>query len=290
MKNKISDIQIDLFGKKIKKIENSTQTVEDLRLSPFMPIQKVSSRSVTYKNFIANGSKLRRKTSYGEVEIRNRLLTQHHSDVFHYILANNLKIKLLNNGGVGIYFSLYQLCKKFGLGWGKNSKIEMIEIIMQIKDCSIARYDKKGILIDSDYNLITQCAYSKNEEMFGIALSPAYTNKFYKSLTINHSKRIEEIISIEGEGNGLIKAIINHFITHQADINNIQRVALIKLLEVINYPIDTESQITSAKRYINKFKKTLADFSIKYYKKEKYFEYCGTDNICFLPPLKGIIS
>ncbi len=40
-----------------------------------------------YKNFVANNNVLERKTSWGKIQIRNRLLTQYHNDVLGGIMA-----------------------------------------------------------------------------------------------------------------------------------------------------------------------------------------------------------
>ncbi len=274
-----------------KKILDSTQTVSELRLSPFMPIQKISSRSVTYKEFIKNGNKLERSTPFGKIVIRNRLLTQHHSDIFNLIMAIKIDTKLFSTGQMAIYFSLYEIAKKLNITWSGQSAKDLEETIQQIADCRIIRYKNDKPL--QSYKLIDDVKFSKNKNMWGIILSKEYVEHFYTDLTIDYKKRISEIVNITGEGSGLIKAIINHFITHKANqdedkgIVKINRISLMTLLETVNYPTNTKRQITSAKSFIKKFNKVLLKFNIKYDNKSKIFEYGGTKDINFISAIKN---
>jgi hypothetical protein len=279
-----------LFGQ-IEKIKQSTQTVSDLRLSPFMPIQKISNRSVTYQEFKKNKNILRRETAFGTIEIRNRLLTQHHSDIFHYIMANKKDIKDYEDGKV-ILFSLYDIAKAFGYGWGGKTSKEVEELIQQIADCRIVRYNKENKPV-ADYKIIHWIKYSEKQDVWGILLTKEYLQYFYSELSLDYAKRIDEIIAISGEGNGLIKAIINHFITHKANDDKengsikIQRASLMELLNTVNYPKDTKRQVTSAKSIIKRMKNQLEKFNIKYYPKDELFEYGGTENINFISAIKS---
>ena len=72
-----NQIQYSLFDTK-QKINESTSTLMDLRVSPFMPVDKISHNSALAKKFVANKNILKRETAFGTVEIRNRLLTQYH--------------------------------------------------------------------------------------------------------------------------------------------------------------------------------------------------------------------
>ena len=74
-------VQYSLFDTK-QKINESTSTLMDLRVSPFMPVDKISHNSALAKEFVANKNILKRETAFGTVEIRNRLLTQYHKMIF----------------------------------------------------------------------------------------------------------------------------------------------------------------------------------------------------------------
>jgi len=267
---------------KQEKIEQSMQTLPDLRISPFLPIAKINKNSKLYKNFVANNNILERKTSWGKIQIRNRLLTQYHSDVLSGIMAlKNKKMFFLENRDVAIFFSIYQLSKQMHLEWGERNKTNLIETILEIRDLVITRWNNQGDLLGT-YNIIKDAKYSNKLDMFGIILSKEYINFFVKEITISfpetHKKMREKV---KGRGEGLIKATINFFITQQTN----QKIELIKLLETIGYPINTDRQIRNAKEILNSNINLLKEFGIEYDKKTKIFTYTEQLNdIKFLPP------
>ena len=63
-----------------------------------------------------------------------------------------------------------------------------------------------------------------------------------------------------------------------------------QLPETINYPCQTPRQVTSAKQYLKEYEKELAKFNIKYYSGSQLFEYTGTTDIRFIPPLEGLLG
>ena len=102
--------------------------------------------------------------------------------------------------------------------------------------------------------------------------------------------RGEKETAIRGKGSAFIRSIIEFFITHDASADNIQRMKLMQLLETINYPCQTPRQVTSAKQYLKEYEKELAKFNIKYYSGSQLFEYTGTTDIRFIPPLEGLLD
>ena len=268
---------------KKEKIEQSMQTLHDLRISPFLPVAKINKNSKLYKDFIANNNILERETSWGKIQIRNRLLTQYHMDILSGIMAiKDKNIFLLKNEDVSVFFSLYQLAKQMKLEWGKLTKKNLIDGILEIADLKIARWNNRGDLI-GDYNIINNAQYSNKLDMFGIVFTKEYINFFVNQITIDFPETYKKIREIKGRGEGLIKAIINFFITQ----NKNQRIELIKLLNTINYPTNTERQIRNAREILNKNIETLKKFNITYDKKTKIFTYTEKlQDIKFLPPIK----
>lgn len=65
---------------------------------------------------------------------------------------------------------------------------------------------------------------------------------------------------------------------------------LMQLLETINYPCQTPRQVTFAKQYLKEYEKELAKFNIKHYSGSQLFEYTGTTDIRFIPPLEGLLD
>ena len=283
-----SQIQYSLFDTK-QKINESTATLMDLRVSPFMPVDKISHNSALAKEFVANKNILKRETAFGTVEIRNRLLTQYHKMILDCIMIHNTR-SVVYKGTIAIYFSIYEIAQKLGLEWSGKTQKNIQEAIEYIKDVVIVRTDSNGSGITSSYNIIQEMKYSSKEQSYVIVLSSLYAEYFNKTMSINYNKRFDELISIRGKGSAFIRSIIEFFITHDASAENIQRMKLIQLLETINYPCETPRQVTSAKQYLKEYEDELAKFNIKYYTGSQLFEYSGTTDIRFIPPLDGLLD
>ena len=283
-----SQIQYSLFDTK-QKINESTATLMDLRVSPFMPVDKISHNSALAKEFVANKNILKRETAFGTVEIRNKLLTQYHKIILDCIMIHNTR-SVVYKGTIAIYFSIYEIAQKLGLEWSGKTQKNIQEAIEYIKDVVIVRTDASGSGIASSYNIIQEMKYSSKEQSYVIVLSSLYAEYFNKTMSINYNKRFDELISIRGKGSAFIRSIIEFFITHDASAENIQRMKLIQLLETINYPCETPRQVTSAKQYLKDYEDELAKFNIKYYSGSQLFEYSGTTDIRFIPPLDGLLD
>jgi glycosyltransferase involved in cell wall biosynthesis len=189
--------------------------------------------------------------------------------------------------GLSFLFPQSKIFGKYHLGYLDKEKTHEIEYI---KDVVIVRTDASGSGIASSYNIIQEMKYSSKEQSYVIVLSSLYAEYFNKTMSINYNKRFDELISIRGKGSAFIRSIIEFFITHDASAENIQRMKLIQLLETINYPCETPRQISSAKQYLKDYEDELAKFNIKYYSGSQLFEYSGTTDIRFIPPLEGLID
>lgn len=281
-------VQYNLFDTK-QKINESTSTLMDLRVSPFMPVDKISHNSALAREFVANKNILKRETAFGTVEIRNRLLTQYHKMILDCIMVHNIR-SVVYKGTIAIYFSIYEIAQQLGLEWNGKTQKNIQEAIEYIKDVVIVRTDADNPSITSSYNIIQEMKYSSKEQAYVIVLSSQYAEYFNKTISINYNKRFDELIGIRGKGSAFIRSIIEFFITHDASADNIQRMKLMQLLETINYPCQTPRQVTSAKQYLKEYEKELAKFNIKYYSGSQLFEYTGTTDIRFIPPLEGLLD
>jgi len=279
---------LDLFGfedsRERDKVGKSMGLVDDLRVSPFFPIEKISKRSKLYQEFVKNGNRHIRKTSWGEIEIRNRLLTQSHLELLSTIMAHKRDYKQLKSGRIAIYFSMYEVAQAVGREWGTTTSDELEERIRQIRDTVIIRRSKQG---KSDYQILQNVAYSEQYDMWGIVLSDEYSELFKKGLTIGYKERLSEIGAIKGEGAGLIKAVIHFFITH--DQTQLHRISLYQLLDTIGYPTDNR-MVRRAITALGKAKDDLSKFSIVFYRKDRILEYSGTKDINIIPALPEIIK
>lgn len=289
MSKKVEDLklkQLDLFTQLEIKIDSSTNILDDMRVSPFLPLSKISRNTTTYKKFIENKNVLVRVTPWGKIQIRNRLLTQNHKDLLNaiYVLGNiNHSKRMDNEGRIIILFSKYELLKKMNLvDSGTNYKM-IDDMLSEIKDIVIDRLegnDRIGI----SYNIIDDKGFNENGE-YGITLSKVYSKLYVSNWTVNLTKRIDELIKIKGEGSGIIKSIIDHFITHEASDEKRVYISLEKIINVINYPVDTAKQLSQFKSTLKKYKNELNSFGISYEPKKENFIYVGTEDINKYPPL-----
>jgi len=274
---------LSLFGfannQQKEKFDNSMQLVDEMRVSPFFPLEKISHNSKLAKDFKTNGNRHIRQTSWGTVEIRNRLLTQNHLEIFSAIMAHKKESKELKSGRVAIYFSMFEISQVLDLKWGGKTSKELEQRVQEIADTRVLRTISGN---KDDYRIIENVAFSEKHEMWGIVLSEEYSELFKRGVTIGYKKRLEEIIAIEGKGAGLIKAVINFFITH--DSTKQHRITLLQLLDTIAYPTE-KRQLRTAIETLNKSKNILSNFNIIFYNKDKILEYNGAEHIKFLPAL-----
>jgi len=267
---------------KKEKIENSMQTILELRVSPFLPVSKINKNSQIYQQFVENNNVLERETAWGKIQIRNRLLTQYHLDVFNALMSlKNKEIFVLKNNDIAIFFNLHQLAKKMGITWGKKTKENLIDTFLEMRDVVIVRWDNNNNLIGT-YNIIKDAKFSRKLEKFGVVISKEYIDFFNAQITINFSDVFEKIRQIKGRGEGLIKAIINFFITQKTK----QRITLLQLLNTIAYPTSSERQIREAKKILNTNVELLKQFNVHYNKNTQILEYTQIDTIKFLPPVE----
>jgi hypothetical protein len=271
--------------KNIEKIERSMQSMKELRITPFLPIAKINKNSKLYKEFVKNGNILERKTSWGKIQLRNRLLTQYHNDVLSGIMALKDKMIIpLKSGDIAIFFSLYQLSVQMGLKWGKLTKKNLMDTLLEIRDLVITRWDNEGNLLGT-YNLIKNAKYSEKFDEFGIVLPKEYVEHFLSDVTIyfpETHKKMRKLI--KGRGEGLIKAIINFFITQKEN----QKIHLYKILDTIGYPTNTERQLKNARVIVKANIQILKEFNIEYNEKTKMLTYTEQlSDVKFLPAIKS---
>ena len=295
----------------LDKFLQTTSPVSLMRLSPFMPIDKVSKNSKIYKDFLKNKGKVHRETVYGEVgtekvkittEVDSVILTMQHKALLDIIAASSDKdnteiYKVLNSQNVEvgkeilITISLYEISKKLGIEWGSKTKDNIIKMLSEIAGTVITIKIKSGktthgVMFQIISNLKWKDSDDHRHDKIQIHFSSEYSAYLQKNMALNYTNRINEITSIKGEGSGLIKAIIYFFITHQAADNKKNQISFAKLMNAVGYPI-VENQDENKKRnrmkeralsYVSRYGKELANFNIVYNKKTKCFEYGGTND------------
>ena len=269
------EITIDNYVK--RKLTESHSTVDELRIGVWAPISKLTKASTTYKNFVANKNVRILQTPWGKVEIRNRILTQIHKDIFDAIISNKSNIRTLSNGYVAVYFSLYNVLKILGKSTSNQKWLK--DKIDEISDVRIKLINNDKDTIS--FNILAKVAWSESQSMYGIIIDNDYLNFFLKSLTIKYSNRLYSIARIH---DSLIKAIIRFFLTHNVEKYPFS-IKLNKLLISVGYPLESTRQMSSAKTSVNKYTNQLKKFEIYYDKKSMIFSYKGVDYISFSNPI-----
>ena len=237
--DKVKQKQLDLFTQIEIKLENSTNILDDMRVSPFLPLIKIT-KGTTYKKFIENENILVRETPWGTIRIRNRLLNQNHKDLLNaiYVLGNLNRNKIVDKEGrIIIFFSKYELLKKLNLSDSGDNYKMIDNMLAEIKDTVIERINTNN-KIGIAYNIIDDKGFDENGN-YGVTLSKVYSKLYVNNWTVNLTKRIDELIAIKGEGSGIVKSIIDHFITHEASDEKRVYISLEKIINVINIGIST---------------------------------------------------
>ena len=274
----------------LKKLCSSMYPLQLLRTCPFLPINKVSSKSKIYKEFVKNKNILIRDTEYGTIETRNRLLTQRHKMLLDLVMASCSEVGRNarfakdkdKHPTASINFSLYGIAKRLGMRWGGRARNKLIESLKEIADTFVivsTKDNKEGI----SFHIIDSIGWNKDNSC-RIILSGAYKNYFYSNLAMNYDKRLDELMNIKGEGSALILSIIDFFMTHKIVIGEgtIIHIGFMKLMKTIGYPTENIRMQRSALEYISKYKADLARFGITYNNKNRTFEYRGTNNVKFI--------
>lgn len=264
--------QLSLFDI-VEKIDNSTSSIDELRVPIFAPVMRIAKNSSTYKEFISNKNVRYIKTKWGEVEIRNRLLTQVHKDLLDLIFTYSKETKKLENGNIALFFSQSEIMEHYG-DKGKNLKW-FREKLSEIRDAIILYRDNKGN--EFDFNIISNKAFRSDNGIFGIVLDNSYVKFYENGLSVSYKKEIPELLKISSP---LLRSIIRFFFTHSS-----LNFHLDDLLQTIGFPMESTRRLQDAKRELKESRLELFHFNINYEPTKQIFYYKGNNNVSFLPSL-----
>jgi len=281
---KKTPVQKSLFESVEDKIKYSTSSVEELRVPIYAPVKQLPPQSAAAKDFKKNNNVRKIETKWGQVEIRNRLLTQTHKDIMDLIFTYNKKIKRLEDGTIALYFSQSEISKAYNspdddeqANKSKNLKW-FRQKLDEIADCRIQYRDNKGNEID--FRVILKKAFSSKENLYGIVLDSNYVEFYEKGLSVNYSSKIPELISVESP---LVKSIIRFFFTHKA-IN----LSLENILVTVGFPLPASVRtLQTAKKTLREHVEVFKQFDIVYDSKKEIFYYKGTTEVYINLPLEN---
>ncbi len=272
--------QKSLFESVETKIKYSTSSVEELRVPIYAPVKQLPPQSSAAKEFKKNNNIRLIKTKWGQVEIRNRLLTQTHKDIMDLIFTYNKKVKRLDDGTIALYFSQSEISKYYHNDDSSDKNVKNLKWLRQkldeIADCRIQYKDNIGNEID--FRVILKKAFSVKENMYGIILDSNYVEFYEKGLSVNYSSKIPDLISVESP---LIKSIIRFFFTHKA-----LNMTLKNILITVGFPLPASIRtLQTAKKTLRENVELFAKFDIIYDSKKEIFYYKGTEDIYINLPI-----
>ncbi|EGK7562043.1 hypothetical protein IO476_001040 [Campylobacter coli] len=253
------------------KKQNSTCSIQEIRLPVFAPIKRFTPTSAIYKDFLKNKRTRSINTQWGNVTIKGSLLTQIHKDILDLIVLNNTKIQILKDQRISVDFSISTVLKSYGdagfnYKWFKSILEDIMGAVVKIKlENSTEFY----------FHIISAMSYNEKGDFGGIILSKEYLDFYQKTIAINYNKEIQSIVLIE---NSLIKSIIRFFLSHN-QIN----ISLENLLIALGIEISSKDRyFRKVKQEIRENKDIFTNFKINFDISKNTFEYKGNDSVNFL--------
>jgi hypothetical protein len=245
----------------VTKFERTNVSVSELRTGLWAPIEKVSSTSLIYKNFIKNKRSRAISTKWGKVLVTGNILTQVHRDLLDCIIASADNVEELADGGVAVFFTESNALKRYG-NKSSSNHTWLRSKIREIRNTSIEMEDKNGKYYA--FQIIEEDGGVKETGEFKIVFSAKYRQYIEGQLTIGYLNELDKLLTIES---ALLKSIVRFFWTHK----DAWSMGIDDLLLTVGYPQDSAQALRAAKREIESHIETLGLMGI-YAGEEEYFE------------------
>ena len=250
------------------KLQETTCSIQEIRLPLFAPLKKVNPKSAIYNDFVNNKRSRIVKTAWGEVKVKGFLLTQVHKDLLDLIILNADEKKITDDNRLLVQFSATKVLKNYG---DKGYNYKWFRIMLDELMGSVVYLntnDKKGYA----FHIISAMKYDDNKEFVGVLLSSEYLQFYKENFAINYNKEISNIISIESS---ILKSIVRFFLSH-----NSLNIKVDDLLEAIGIKTDKKDRFyRHIKQILKENTEVLEKFSIDY--KNNIFHYKGNANVKF---------
>lgn len=268
------------------KFNDSTATVEELRLAMFAPIQKFSHNSKTVLE-MKEKKRIVRKTNWGLLKIEKTLLSQNHRDLLDCILTYGEPIQPLDGENtIAFKVSLYSLLKKI---YGEDTKTKNTDqitgMLTDMLSSVISLEPNSGDF--AKFQILSFAGYKKEIEAYYIKFNAEYVKFFSNSLTINYKSSLPDILQIREP---IIRAIIRLAFTQESTLtmkiyDPKAELGKSGLLEAIGYPIESPTQKKRAFKILKDNVDILKKYGV-YYSDEKsnLVRYKKNQDIKFIPP------
>lgn len=236
----------------VSRMERSNVSVSELRTGLWAPIEKVSSTSIIYKEFVKNKRSRAISTSWGKVLVTGNILTQVHRDLLDCIFAAASHIEELSTGSVEVYFNETEVLKKYGNTGGTNHTWLRTKI-REIRNTSIEMEDHSKKYYA--FQILEDDAAIPDTGEFKIVFSSKYRNYIEGQLTIGYIDELDKLLTIPS---ALLRAIVRFFWTHK----DAAKMEIESLLATVGYPASSQQALRAAKREIEANFETLEKFGI----------------------------
>ncbi len=246
---------------KIDNLKKQIFSSKEIYSRLFIPIAKLSHNSPILKQFEEQKNKIVFQTSFGEVEVRNRLLTETHSRLLAEIIACG-SLEQLGNGQVKVGFSENEIL--INLKMGSKNHLHLRELIKQIGD---ARY-YVGIRRSKPLKIIEDHSIEIMDGIQHIILTKEYVEANQIDFAIANSILNEKMRALKVS---TIPTIIKAIYADSLGCSGYS-IHLNPVLEKIGF-IKTKKSLETLRIALDEHSATLeSDFFIKYLKSEKRFE------------------
>lgn len=239
----------------VKRFESTNASLQELRTGVWAPIEKISSTSLIYKNFLQNGKQreLQSKT-WGRMLVKGNILTQVHRDIVDCIFASAINTKELEDGSIAVYFDRADVLRKYGgetfmtnYKWFKQKLDEIHTTAIEVFDPG----EKRG----KSFSIISAYDYSEKEGKWGIIFTARYRKFIESGISIGYTNELDRLLSMKSP---LLKAIIRFFWTHDPK----WEIEIEELLTTIGYAVESQESLKKAKKEIRDNVVKLEEFGI----------------------------
>lgn len=262
------------MNKIVEKIKRTSITHKEVVCNFFLPIGKLSGNSTTRKEFLKNGNIKIVKTTYGTMEIRNRLLTENDQKlvnaIFHYG-----DIRILEDGNIASYFSTKEILEELKMG---NNYTALKKNIKKIGDAqyyiSIGKYTKRVSIFKE--HMIEETAEQGRQV---VVFDKEYIRMHESDFSIDYRKIFTKISNIPF---ATIPSIIKYLMV-KSKTSKTKIFYLIDVLQDMNFPVDSPSSFREIKHNMKNYTFSLEkDFGIIYDEVKKTLIYNGIKGVAYV--------
>lgn len=256
----------------MKKFKETSITETEALFNYYMPVEKISGNSITYKNFKKSRNKRVVDTQYGRIEYRNRLLCEYHQRVVTAIIHFG-EIKMLENGSLASIFRERDIMDALGFGDGNYAAFR--EVVKVISDAQyyITTNATKGGTITRRVSIFKEHILheNSNSKMQGVVFDAEYTRMHKSDFSLSLYKIFKKMACIPYP---TMQSILIYLMFRNKDLQD-REYKLDEVLTNISFPTDSPTSIKTVKANLKQFKAVLkSDYGVEYCDKRHIFT-CG---------------